>query len=338
MVVVENSDDSFGESKRSVFLRILKKFESQTILRRITPLRVLIYAGLFLELGNGSKNSLTIVVHNRPRLAGALCLFRAFINSRLKVVLHMHNSHLINESYPTFNFLVRYCDLIVFCSEFLMRECLEKSRYVGSDRMLVVYNAADNSVFYPRKNIKNNIVFVGRMVEEKGVHLAVEAFVKYKGIFGDSKLTVVGSQNFRELKNDKYYKGLLSMSDYSVEFVGNLSKESTANIIGNSSILICSSIWQEPFGMVVCEAMASGCLVIASNVGGIPEQIDDSCGILIEPSVENIYNALIYARSLDERVVDEITAQALLRQRTFFSWNVISQKYDKALMDLHHEH
>ena len=49
----------------------------------------------------------------------------------------------------------------------------------------------------------------------------------------------------------------------------------------NASIIVIPSLWEEPFGLVVAEAMSNGACVIASKVGGIPEIIKDN-GILIE--------------------------------------------------------
>ena len=49
----------------------------------------------------------------------------------------------------------------------------------------------------------------------------------------------------------------------------------------NASIIVIPSLWQEPFGLVVAEAMSNGMAVIASKVGGIPEIVKDK-GILIE--------------------------------------------------------
>ena len=73
-------------------------------------------------------------------------------------------------------------------------------------------------------------------------------------------------------------------------FDGFISSEEVQKRMERASIIIIPSLWEEPFGLVVAEAMSNGVGIITSNVGGIPEVIRDN-GIIInkinEPKIKN---------------------------------------------------
>jgi glycosyltransferase involved in cell wall biosynthesis len=48
-------------------------------------------------------------------------------------------------------------------------------------------------------------------------------------------------------------------------------------------VFVHSAVWQEAFGLTVAEAMASGCPVVASQIGAMEELVDGSCGVLLPP-------------------------------------------------------
>jgi len=69
-----------------------------------------------------------------------------------------------------------------------------------------------------------------------------------------------------------------------VNLLGYLPPERIREILVRSGLLVAPSIWQEPLGLVVLEAMACGVPVVASSVGGIPEIVQHNAnGLLVEP-------------------------------------------------------
>lgn len=121
--------------------------------------------------------------------------------------------------------------------------------------------------------------FVGRLLELKGVDILLEAFQKvtkecdaHLDIFGDGDCR----DGLTELANRLGLNGQVS-------FHGFVSQDKVANELAKRDVLILPSL-HECGGAVVLEAMALGLPVIATNWGGPADYIDESCGILIDPT------------------------------------------------------
>jgi glycosyltransferase involved in cell wall biosynthesis len=142
----------------------------------------------------------------------------------------------------------------------------------------VIPNPYDDGLF--KKSIvtadrPHDVVFVGRLVPEKGVQNVLLALklLNQRGLV--LALTVVGpgpaAETYRELSRDL---GLSSQ----VAFVGAASPRQIAEIYNTHKIAVVPSLWEEPFGLVALEAIACGCAVVGSVAGGLPEAIGP-CGL-----------------------------------------------------------
>jgi glycosyltransferase involved in cell wall biosynthesis len=129
-------------------------------------------------------------------------------------------------------------------------------------------------------------VFIGRLVDSKGVELLIEAF---QGVAAetDACLEIIGDGNLRqELEAQAVNLGLGER----VKFSGWLSQKECAMRLEHASALVLPSLL-ECGGAVVLEAMAMGLPVIATRWGGPVDYLDTTCGILIEPtSTEALVN------------------------------------------------
>jgi len=120
-----------------------------------------------------------------------------------------------------------------------------------------------------------NMLYVGRLSEEKGVHILVAAFKELTEDF--LQLHIVGGGKQRDLL-EKLGKG-----DKRIIFYGKVLLEEIEKFYLMADLLVIPSIWYESFGLVIIEAFSSGVPVIGSNIGGIPEQITDGYnGFLFE--------------------------------------------------------
>lgn len=121
---------------------------------------------------------------------------------------------------------------------------------------------------------RNDLIFVGRLVSDKGVDVLIDAMATMHKHGTLTHLTVVGEGPERQkLEEQASASGLQS----SIHFLGRKTGRQLAEILNQHSILVVPSRWQEPFGVVAVEAIACGCIVVGSEGGGLPEAIG-RCG------------------------------------------------------------
>ncbi len=133
---------------------------------------------------------------------------------------------------------------------------------------------------YPFKNKQDSdyMAFIGRLVPDKGAHMAVRVSHKLK-----IKLDVATEAIYKE---NKYYKKEIApyVIPDKVRMRGFLEK-SKESFYQNSKLLIFPIQWEEPFGMVMIEAMACGTPVIAFARGSVPEVVVDGVtGFIVNSS------------------------------------------------------
>lgn len=125
----------------------------------------------------------------------------------------------------------------------------------------------------PGKKVR--VLYAGRLHPEKGVYTILEMMHQYEmGILDVSMSIVMAGQHVKEgqiitkmLKGYKYAKLLEARK----------SVPAMAELLSKTDILLMPSVFAEPFGMLSVEAQHSGCRVIASSLGGLPET---NCGLL----------------------------------------------------------
>ena len=171
-----------------------------------------------------------------------------------------------------------------------MRDELER-KGVAFQNVKIVYGAVDTTLypFHDRSsNIPQNetlsLLYVGRLTSDKGVHTAIEALgylVNQKGV-KSLKLSIVGD-------GDSEYKAYLHQLiqqnniDSLVTFLGAQPKEALPKFYGRADIFLFTSIWPEPFGRVLVEALASGVVVVGTATGGAAEILSENENALFFP-------------------------------------------------------
>lgn len=114
------------------------------------------------------------------------------------------------------------------------------------------------------------LVFVGRLVSDKGTEILLMALgsLHEQGLY--PALTIIGDGPERaaleQLAKD------LKIEDQ-VLFVGAQPQQKVAEMLRCHEIMVVPSLWEEPFGVVVLEGAACGCVVLGSDGGGLPEAI-----------------------------------------------------------------
>lgn len=245
-------------------------FEFDSFLYKLLPVfirKIILYFSFVFK----EKNSAILYVHQPKSLvwAGILNLF-----FNVRYVYHCHGIHgkWLNSSLKSslFEFSLNKASKIIAVSNHVRGTLYEK--FNTRVDIAVIYNGVKLPASHAMTKKKREIdfIFVGRICEEKG---AVEFLDICEKHLKSKRCVIVGKYD-----NDDYeihFKHKLSNTP-SVSYLGVVSFPTVQSLLQNSSNFVCCSNWGEPFGLVVIEAMAAGCLVITRPDGGIKEIVDDS--------------------------------------------------------------
>ena len=154
----------------------------------------------------------------------------------------------------------------------------------------VVHNLYDDKLFIKKKYQRiKDFVFCGRLVTDKGIYLLVDSFEIVLKQYPNCSLTIVGDGP--EKHSLQQYCDSININE-NVNFTGFLSGKKLQNKLTEHLCMVIPSIWEEPFGIVALEGIASCDVVISSNRGGLPEAVG-SCGYLVDPTINKLSEAMI---------------------------------------------
>lgn len=188
-------------------------------------------------------------------------------------------------------------------------------------RRFIIPNAVDTTKYKPpeREPEEDVILFVGRLVYRKGLHVLIKALQRIKR--RDYKLYVVGG-GYMELPSRLLAKAY-GVEDR-VEFLGVVPEGAKIELYRRAKIVVVPSLMNESFGIVALEAMASGRAVVASRVGGLEDIIvDGETGVLVEPRSEDQIAEAIETLLDDENYRRKLGANARKAVEEKYSWNVV---------------
>lgn len=276
------------------------------------------------------------------------------LNPEIKIVLHMHCEWLSQLDKKMISNRLKKTDLIIGCSEYIT-EKIAKQFPEYKDRCRTVYNGVNLEEFYPNLVEKKptdilEILFVGRISPEKGVHVLLEAFQYISGKFPNLFLRIIGPEAIPSKEflikistdkkvlhlskiHDNYFELLRNMITenlvHRVIFEGNIAHEKLPIYYHNADIVVNPS-FSEAFGMSLIEAMAMEVPVIASSVGGMTEIVaENQSGILVDAgnkiSLANAIVKLLKNRSL-RMEMGKAGRKNVIRK---FSWKHISESLNK---------
>ncbi|MEM2281422.1 MAG: glycosyltransferase family 4 protein [Candidatus Bathyarchaeia archaeon] len=166
------------------------------------------------------------------------------------------------------------------------------------------------------------VLFVGRLVYEKGIHILINAIPKILGKV-NAKFIVVGDGYMKDTLSEQVKQMGLT---HKVLFTGFVDDETLRNLQKCADVCVIPSLF-EPFGIVVLEAMAAKTPVVVSDTGGLAEIVEhDVTGFKVRPGDPNslalgVTRVLLdgdYAKKLRENAYRVVTEK--------FNWEKISQQ------------
>lgn len=156
----------------------------------------------------------------------------------------------------------------------------------------IIYNGINLEEFQPdhNKNKQHYIMWSGRITKEKGTLYAIQA----------AKLLNFPLKIAGPIYNNKYFKTYIEpLLDDNIEYLGALPHSELSNFIAQAKVFLCTPAWDEPYGLVIAEALACGTPVAAFARGAIPEILDKTSGVLAIPNdVNSLSQAIIKAMEL----------------------------------------
>ena len=245
-----------------------------------------------------SKQPDWVEVHGRCQVAAYIAKKRP----DLKVILILHNDPREMKGAKTVEerrFLAQHLSGVFAVSSYLMscfKDGLSKDDLKNLTMQITPHGV--DAVKDSEKVIadkENTIVITGRMVPEKGMLEAAKALAAVLPNYPEWSARFIGAKAFANANASPYEQEIANtlapLSDQACS-LGFVPLEIVRKEQIEAAIAITPSVWQEPAGRVVLEALSSGCALITTRRGGIPEYAEGRSIILDDVTPQTIANAL----------------------------------------------
>jgi glycosyltransferase involved in cell wall biosynthesis len=178
----------------------------------------------------------------------------------------------------------------IICVSHYDQELAVKYRIAPKEKLITIHNGTPIGTIVNRESTTTvRLISVGRLAYPKEFTLLIRAFdLLSDEIRKRAHLTIVGDGPLREALEKEIQQHTLT--DY-ITLMGAKNPDQIQGVLHSSDIFVLLSK-HEGFPMTILEAMEAGLPVIASHVGGIPEQVDSSSGMLVQNNIEAIAQAL----------------------------------------------
>lgn len=186
------------------------------------------------------------------------------------------------------------------CSRYI-QDWTSRTHNIALDKFEVVLSGVDLEAFHPRAAFMEapetvRVLCIGRIDPNKGPDIAADAVTQLRAEKLPVSLTVAGGLWFYGHGNemeDPFFRTLKSkMESAQADYRGHVVRQDVPALVREHDVACVLSRSNEPFGLVTLEAMASGCAVVASNRGGLPEACGDSATLLDPDDFAGVVEAL----------------------------------------------
>lgn len=189
----------------------------------------------------------------------------------------------------------------------------------GKPNFHVVYNGVPLRAYCPSDDVPPDaqLAYLGRVERIKGVHLAIEVAQR-----SGRRLCIAGNIP-DEPEHRAYFRQqiLPHVDGTNIEYVGPIDDAGKNTLLRSSAALLMPLLWDEPFGIVMAEALACGTPVIGLRRGSLPEIVEDGMNGFACNSVEQMVTAVGSLNAIDRRRCRRIAEEK-------FSDHVIVNNYE----------
>jgi len=267
----------------------------------------------------------------------------------LKTLLNVQTVCSIHNTFQT-PLLIESCDKILASSHYMKRFLIEE-RGLKREKIDVLPIAVDINRFKPNESAKKEleledrdvILFIGRKCPDKGPQVLIDALPQIRSKYPKSLALFIGPNYFFGGNSESYSSFLeersinLGVKD-NVLIKGFVSEKALRVYLNAADVVVCPSIWQEPFGKVVIEAYACEKPVVATNVGGLPELVQDGAsGIIVPPEDPSALSNAVCTLLEDKKEAKRMAKKGRRIVEEKFSYEVVSAKcqeiYEKLITE-----
>jgi glycosyltransferase involved in cell wall biosynthesis len=211
-------------------------------------------------------------------------------------------------------------DKVICISDFIRRDLI--GRGLDPGRLVTVPNGVD----MPDGHVRTEgdfILFVGRLVGTKGLEHLIRAMAHI-----DTRLVICGAGpeegSLRKLSSK------LKLGDR-IEFAGKVSEERKSELLASCQLFVMPSTF-ESYGIAVAEAMSYGKAIVASDVGGLPEVVQDA-GLL-----SRVKDPADIAKKVNQLLGDDVTRREMgnkaIDYARSYSWDGVASRAESTYLDM----
>lgn len=255
---------------------------------------------------------------------------------RVPVILHIHGSRFnkfAREAQPLVGRLIRAtlerADAVIALGDAWADDL---QRIAPRARIDVVPNAIQsNRAVQHARSGPVQVVFLGELGERKGTFVLLEAWARLVTCPDavPARLTIAGDGEVGRARSLVSTLGI----EASVDVRGWLSEPEVATLLDSAQVLVLPSL-HEGQPMAILEAMSRGICIVASNVGGIPEMLGESGGVLVDPGdVDSLLEALIEVLK-DDDARSQYGIAAMQRAESQFNIGTAAARIDQLYGDV----
>lgn len=283
----------------------------QKLIWRLPPNKVLVHAHDWLvayaarELRDARKIPLVCTIHATEygRNKG--------LHNKIQHTIHQIEAELAAEA-----------TRIICCSRYMAEE-IQQLFQPPATRVKIIPNAVRPIHVTPHSGRSQTVLYVGRLVVEKGVQVLLAAFARLSHLYPEANLIIAGSGPYsQELKSLASELGIADR----VQFTGFVSETERNQLLAQSRVAVFPSLY-EPFGLVALEAMSAGVPVIVSRTGGLAEIVEDGVtGLCFTPGeVDDLLRCLV-AIFQNPDWAKELSQRARAKVEQDYTWDAVAQQ------------
>jgi len=223
-------------------------------------------------------------------------------------------------------------DTIIALSE---RLAIGMKKKTTNNNIKIRFNSVDTSIFSSqiyksKKSVEsNNVIFIGRLSKKKGIYDLLEAIPLVIKRKPSTMFILCGKGDIEDCKKICKEKGI---NDH-VEFLGWIDGQNKIDVICSADVFVLPSYF-EALPNAIIEAMAAGLPIISTNVGGIPDIIQDGVnGFLVQPGDIQAIADRILKLLADKALREKIGERNSMKAKSTFDVNVVIEQ----LCQIYHE-